>query len=247
MKKILVATLGALLLASPVLANVGAIKVCDSKTLATGTTTDCDIVELPANRYLSYQIYCGETTGNNMTIHVDWVNGSSKTALAVPVGVGQLKTSYTTEDAWSAVAPINTPIATYGTLRFTEAGSDADIVCSAILNVGDEASDESAAYTVSAAITADSGSAQGGSPLVSDINIITVCGTAGDSVTLPVAQAGLVVTIINATATSADIFPAADGAINAVAHDGAYALATLRTAVCYGLDALHWQCTYSVR
>jgi len=255
MKKI-IATILLVLMTSSAYASVGAIKVCDAKALSAGNAnlyglgnglTDCAVVELPASRNFSYQVYCNETTDDSMSVDVDFVVGSATATLAVPVGIGQLKTAYATEAAWSAIASIDTPIATYGTLRFTENNNDTDIVCSAILNVGEDAADATNSYTVSAAITADTGSAQGGSPLVSDINILTVVGSAGDSVTLPVAEAGLVVTVINTTATSADIFPASGGTINAVAQDGAYAIATLRTVVCHGLSTTTWQCTYSAR
>ena len=60
----------------------------------------------------------------------------------------------------------------------------------------------------STAITADAGSAQGGSPLVSDVNVITVCAIAGDSITLPVDQLGREILVINNGAQSADCFPA---------------------------------------
>jgi hypothetical protein len=62
--------------------------------------------------------------------------------------------------------------------------------------------------SVEAGITADVGSAQGGSPITKDINQISTCANAGDSITLPTAAAGLTVTIINNGANAADVFPA---------------------------------------
>lgn len=133
--KRLLSVLALFMFTTPAWAVVAPIKVCDGITLSASTTTDCTPIEVPSSRYFSYQVYCGETTGNTMSVNVDWVGGSSTSALAVPSGVSQLKTTYTTEDAWSATATIDTPIVPYGTIRFTESNGDADIVCSAILNV----------------------------------------------------------------------------------------------------------------
>lgn len=97
--------------------------------------------------------------------------------------------------------------------------------------------------SISAAITADSGSAQGGSPLTSSLNVITVVATAGDSVTLPAAAAGLKITITNRDAAdSADVFPATDDSINGGAANAAKALAAAASMMCYGVDATSWEC-----
>ena len=59
-------------------------------------------------------------------------------------------------------------------------------------------------------ITADTGSIQGGSPLIVSVNEISVCANVGDAVTLPLAVAGFSydVTIVNNGANAADVFPA---------------------------------------
>jgi hypothetical protein len=63
--------------------------------------------------------------------------------------------------------------------------------------------------TASLALTADIGSAQGGCPLTSSFNVVSVCANAGDAVTLPaVFQAGTVIFIKNNGAASCDVFPA---------------------------------------
>lgn len=69
-------------------------------------------------------------------------------------------------------------------------------------------------------LTADTGSAQGGLPLVSSFNVIDTSGTAGDSVTLPaVAAAGTVIFIKNGAAANAiDVFPALGDDIGAGAN-----------------------------
>lgn len=64
-------------------------------------------------------------------------------------------------------------------------------------------------HSTSPGLTASVGSAQGGTPLTTDINEISTCANANDSVTLPSAEAGLIVTIINNGANAAGVFPAA--------------------------------------
>ena len=58
-------------------------------------------------------------------------------------------------------------------------------------------------------ITANTGSAQGNTPLTTSFNVISTCANAGDAVTLPTTfQAGSVVYVKNDGAESADVFPA---------------------------------------
>ena len=61
---------------------------------------------------------------------------------------------------------------------------------------------------MNAGLTADVGSAQGGTPLTSSNNEIATCANVGDSVTLPAASAGRKCFIINNGANAADVFPA---------------------------------------
>jgi len=96
--------------------------------------------------------------------------------------------------------------------------------------------------SVTATITASTGSAQGGSPLTKDYNEISVCATAGDSVTLPTAVAGLQITITNHGAESADVFPATDDAINEAAANTAKALAADASMTCFSYDVTNWEC-----
>lgn len=93
--------------------------------------------------------------------------------------------------------------------------------------------------SVTAGITADVGSAQGGSPLTTEINQISTCATAGDSVTLPTAVAGLRVTIINNGAESCDVFPASGDNLGAGA-DTAAALAAGANITYVAYDATNW-------
>lgn len=60
--------------------------------------------------------------------------------------------------------------------------------------------------------------------LVSTINSITVCATAGDSVKLPTATAGSIIQVSNLGAAYANIFPASGGLIDALGADVAIKL-----------------------
>lgn len=125
-------------------AEVRSVKVCDNKTLSASTTTDCKYTDISKFKHFSVQVYCGEVTGNDMDIDVDWVGGSAcgSAYMAVPVAssgtaISQIHTNYTTEDAWSTLEGIAPPVSPCGTIRFTENNGDADILCTAILNMGD--------------------------------------------------------------------------------------------------------------
>lgn len=94
--------------------------------------------------------------------------------------------------------------------------------------------------SVTTGITADVGSAQGGSPLTTDINEVSTVGTTGDSVTLPTAVAGLEVTIINNGANACDVFPASGDNLGAGLNTAAsLAAGTNITYVAY--DATNWE------
>ena len=145
MKKILV-FVAMMFVAIPAHAGVWSTKVCDGVTLAASTTTDCAVVDLTNARYASYQFMCNSES-TTIAIHLDWVAGSGSTAaayLAVPIltsgsAMAQLRTTYTTESltVFSALHIIDSPIAPYGTLRFTNTAATADVICTAILNLGD--------------------------------------------------------------------------------------------------------------
>jgi len=93
--------------------------------------------------------------------------------------------------------------------------------------------------SVEAGITADVGSVQGGSPITKDVNQISVCANAGDSITLPTAAAGLMVTIINNGAQACDVFPAASDDCGAGANT-AVSLAAAANITYQAFDATTW-------
>jgi len=76
--------------------------------------------------------------------------------------------------------------------------------------------------TTEVGITANAGSVQGNSPLTSELNVISVCGTDGDVVTLPdTFIVGTKVSIKNDGAQSSDIFPATGDTLGAGANTAA--------------------------
>lgn len=134
-----------LLAAMPAAAEVKSELVCDDKTLAANTTTDCKVVDISKYKFFSVQVYCNETTDDSMSIDVDWVTRSGATGdstLAVPLlasgsAMSQIITARTTEAAWSTLQSVQPPVSGQATIRFTENNNDADIVCSAVINMGD--------------------------------------------------------------------------------------------------------------
>lgn len=89
------------------------------------------------------------------------------------------------------------------------------------------------------ALTASAGSAQGGTPLTRDINEISTCGTTGDSVTLPTANFGLRIMIINNGANAADVFPASSDNLGA-GVDTAASLAAGANITYAAYDTTNW-------
>lgn len=90
-------------------------------------------------------------------------------------------------------------------------------------------------------LTADTGSAQGGTPLTRSVNRVTGVATIGDSVTLPSAIAGLTVTIFNDGANSLDVFPATSDNINGGGVDVAEALAAGSKVTYVAYDSDNWK------
>jgi len=96
-------------------------------------------------------------------------------------------------------------------------------------------------YAVTATVTADVGSVQGGSPITSSVVEVAVCANAGDAVTLPTAAAGRMVIITNHGVAACDVFPAASDAINEAAADSAKSLGVNATFLCVAYDATNWE------
>ena len=136
-------------------------------------------------------------------------------------------------------------IARYGA---TVIAGNAALTASLTLTKGDLVmSDGVFRGAVTATITADAGSIQGGNPITKTFNEISVSGTTGDSITLPLAAAGQFVMITNHGANSADVFPALGDAINEAAANTAKALAADASMLCYSYDATNWECLTMAR
>jgi hypothetical protein len=83
------------------------------------------------------------------------------------------------------------------------------------------------------ALTAHAGGGQGSAlQLAKQINRVTTVGTAGDSVKLPAAVAGMQVVVVNAAASNAmDVFPTSGEAINALSANTALSVAANKTVI----------------
>lgn len=90
------------------------------------------------------------------------------------------------------------------------------------------------------ALTAHAGGTQAAAlQLAAGINRVTVVATAGDSVKLPLAAAGVSVTVINADSTdSLNVFPFLGDTINALGANAAFALAAGKTVTFVAAGAL---------
>lgn len=77
--------------------------------------------------------------------------------------------------------------------------------------------------------------------LTKNFNNVTVCATAGDSVKLPSAEAGLEIVVKNSGATSLDIFPATGDSIDALAVNLAVRIAPSSVARFFAISATVWE------
>lgn len=91
-------------------------------------------------------------------------------------------------------------------------------------------------------ITAHAGGGQGSAtPLPAMINRVTTVASAGDSVVLPASAPGLMVMVVNATATNAmNVFPNGTDQINVLGASAAFSLAASKTAEFYCTNAGQW-------
>ncbi len=90
-----------------------------------------------------------------------------------------------------------------------------------------------------AGITASTTQSQGQQPLTGDINQISVCANANDTVTLPTAVPGRACVIINSGAQTARVYPASNDNLGAgVDTPGTLAAAKIKRYIAY--DATNW-------
>jgi hypothetical protein len=91
-------------------------------------------------------------------------------------------------------------------------------------------------------VTATAGGGQANARQISDMTTrVTTVATAADSVKLPVAVPGLMLTVINAAAAnSMNLFPATGEAINAGAANAAFAVAAGKAVLCIATASKQW-------
>jgi hypothetical protein len=91
-------------------------------------------------------------------------------------------------------------------------------------------------------VTATAGGGQANARQIGDMTTrVTTVATAADSVKLPVAVPGLMLTVINAAAAnSMNLFPATGEAINAGAANAAFAVAAGKAVLCIATAAKQW-------
>lgn len=97
--------------------------------------------------------------------------------------------------------------------------------------------------SVSAGVTAATGSAQGDGAMTTLAVQVTTSATNGDAVTLPTAVLGKIVFVCNnAAANSVDVFPASGAQVNKETANTAIALAAGECMQCMGFSATRWGC-----
>jgi len=97
-----------------------------------------------------------------------------------------------------------------------------------------------AMQTVETGITASTTQSQGQQPLTKEISHVATVANANDVVTLPVAAAGKVVSVLNRGANTLQIFPASGDDIDDGSTDASTTLATLKYAIFFAVDATSW-------
>jgi hypothetical protein len=95
-------------------------------------------------------------------------------------------------------------------------------------------------FSITSGITADIGSAQGNGVLTASINQISVCGNAGDAVTLPAAKPGKVLWVFNDGANASDVFPASGDNIDEAGANTALSVAVNAEVQFVCTSAGHW-------
>ncbi len=109
-----------------------------------------------------------------------------------------------------------------------------------ILADGSRASAGNQKRSIAENVTAHTGSSQGDGPITTDIVQIAVCANAGDALTLPPIVKGMLITIENDGANSADVFPATGGNINGGGANLAEALPAGEFVTYYAIDGVNW-------
>jgi hypothetical protein len=109
------------------------------------------------------------------------------------------------------------------------------------VNTGDGYSAALPTTTAVNGLTAHAGGGQASAtPLPAAINRVTTVATIADSVLMPPAVPGAVVTVVNAGANSMNVFPNGTDAINALGASAAFAMAAAKVEMLYCANAGQW-------
>jgi hypothetical protein len=121
------------------------------------------------------------------------------------------------------------------------------VTCSANLEVdttsvfvGAATFESYAIRSVAAAVTASTTQTQGQSPLTKDVNNVSVCANANDTVTLPAASAGMQIVIINNGAQTLKIYPASGDNLGAGVNTSTTLAAGSNTRFT-AIDSTNWE------
>lgn len=176
-----------------------------------------------------------------------WIYGDLAGSITASAGftgnkvmLGAAASTLTTAGSWDLTLSTNSTAANEPKIVMTD-GATGDITITAGGTSGEVVLASPMQRESSVGVTADVGSAQGNGAFTEDILEISTCGTTGDAVTLPGAEAGKVIFIINRGANAADVFPASGDNINEVGANTAKALAADAGMICIGIDATHWE------
>ncbi len=100
----------------------------------------------------------------------------------------------------------------------------------------------SAGTSLTTSITAYAGGgAASATAITSDINVVTTCATAADSVILPAAASGRIMTVINSGAAALAVFPGSGDTINGGSADASITVPVNGMAQFTGLSASAWK------
>jgi hypothetical protein len=109
---------------------------------------------------------------------------------------------------------------------------EASTACDVEYDYGTQPALTNSPFAVTTGLTAFAGGGQGfATALTGNINRVTVCATAADSVKLPAGLVGRKLSVYNAGAASCNVFPQTGESINSGAANAAFAVGTTKSAI----------------
>lgn len=216
------------------LAGISTTELAFIDGVTAGTATASKAVVLGASKEIatitSATITTLTSTTENTTNLDAGASGTAGTVDIFPTTASKGKTAFTATDNTGNTTTTITNAAQAGAVTYTipDAGASANFVLSegaATIN-GAKTFGSIQNLKASNAITAfATGGQASGTLLTSQINSITTCATAGDSVRLPTSVAGMIIQVSNLGAAYADVFPISGDLIDALAANTAIRLA----------------------